>query len=200
MIDFNTVTEFEQTIAEFFGAPEAVAVDCCTHGIELCLRLAQPQQVTCPEHTYISIPFTFEKLNLTWQWERNLWSGQYLIGGTNIVDAASVWERGQYQSGTMTVLSFQFQKAMKLGRGGMILLDDTAAAQQLRAMSYDGRQRGTGWREQQINHIGYHYYMTPETAALGLEKFKILQHVRWAHQIWSDYPYLPNMPVFKNAQ
>ena len=74
MIDFNTVTEFEQTIAEFFGATEAVAVDCCTHGIELCLRLTQPRQVTCPEHTYISIPFTFEKLNLTHQFYSNIYT------------------------------------------------------------------------------------------------------------------------------
>jgi dTDP-4-amino-4,6-dideoxygalactose transaminase len=199
MIDFNTVTEFEQTIAEFFGATEAVAVDCCTHGIELCLRLTQPQQVTCPEHTYISIPFTFEKLNLTWQWERNLWSGQYLIGGTNIVDAASLWERGQYQSGTMTVLSFQFQKAMKLGRGGMILLDDTAAAQQLRAMSYDGRQRGTGWREQQISQIGYHYYMTPETAQLGLDKLPAAIQNTPRQWVVTDWPDLTQMKIFKRS-
>ena len=37
-MDFNTVTKFENKIAEFFGSPYAVAVDCCTHGIELCLR------------------------------------------------------------------------------------------------------------------------------------------------------------------
>jgi dTDP-4-amino-4,6-dideoxygalactose transaminase len=34
-MNFNTVTEFENQIAEFFGATYAVAVDSCTHGIEL---------------------------------------------------------------------------------------------------------------------------------------------------------------------
>ena len=37
-MSFEVVNKFENKIAEFFGAPYAVAVDCCTHGIELCLR------------------------------------------------------------------------------------------------------------------------------------------------------------------
>ena len=35
----NPIEQLEHKIAEYFGAPYAVAVDCCTHGIELCLRL-----------------------------------------------------------------------------------------------------------------------------------------------------------------
>jgi acetyltransferase-like isoleucine patch superfamily enzyme len=38
LMNFNTVTEFENQVAEFFGAPYAVAVDACTHGVELSLR------------------------------------------------------------------------------------------------------------------------------------------------------------------
>ena len=34
---FDVITDFENEIAEFFGAPYGVAVVCCTHGIELCL-------------------------------------------------------------------------------------------------------------------------------------------------------------------
>jgi dTDP-4-amino-4,6-dideoxygalactose transaminase len=34
----HIVTEFEQKIAEFFGAKYAVATDCCTHAIELRIR------------------------------------------------------------------------------------------------------------------------------------------------------------------
>ena len=37
-MNFETVTNFEKKIAEFCGSPFAVAVDSCTHGIELCLR------------------------------------------------------------------------------------------------------------------------------------------------------------------
>jgi len=35
---FEYVTEFESQIADFFGAPYAVATDSCTHALELCLR------------------------------------------------------------------------------------------------------------------------------------------------------------------
>ena len=38
---FDSVAEFEEKVADFFGAPYAVAVDCCTHAIELCLRYKQ---------------------------------------------------------------------------------------------------------------------------------------------------------------
>ena len=34
----STVYQFEQTIANFYGAPYAIAVDSCTHAIELCMR------------------------------------------------------------------------------------------------------------------------------------------------------------------
>ena len=43
-MSFDTVEQFERTIADFYGAPYAVAVDCCTHGIELCLRYHLQQQ------------------------------------------------------------------------------------------------------------------------------------------------------------
>jgi len=63
-MSFNTITEFENKIAEFYGAPYAVAVDCCTHGIELCLRYFDVNEFDCPSHTYISIPFLANKLNV----------------------------------------------------------------------------------------------------------------------------------------
>jgi len=37
-MSFQAVTDFENKIAKYFGAPYGVAVDCCTHAIELCLR------------------------------------------------------------------------------------------------------------------------------------------------------------------
>ena len=36
---FSTLFEFEQALADYTGAPYAVATDCCTHAIELCLRM-----------------------------------------------------------------------------------------------------------------------------------------------------------------
>ena len=87
-MNFTTVKEFEEKIAEFYGAPYAVAVDCCTHAIELCLRYLKPDRVTFPTRTYISVPFLGEKLDLWWDWDSSEWSNHYTIGYTNIVDAA----------------------------------------------------------------------------------------------------------------
>jgi len=40
-MSFEVVKEFENKVADFFGAPYGVAVDSCTHGIELALRYAR---------------------------------------------------------------------------------------------------------------------------------------------------------------
>jgi dTDP-4-amino-4,6-dideoxygalactose transaminase len=195
-MNFNTVKEFENTIAEFYGAPYAVAVDCCTHAIELCLRYQKPSKVTFPTRTYISVPFLGNKLNLDWEWDITEWKDYYPIGGTNIIDAAVYWKAGGYIPDTFMCLSFQYQKHLSLGRGGMILTDNKKAAEELKKMSYDGRNPNTPWRNQNISSIGYHYYMTPEIAQLGLDKFTeavITPPRDWKYQDWPD---LRNMQIF----
>jgi len=195
-MNFNTVKEFENTIAEFYRAPYAVAVDCCTHAIELCLRYQKPSKVTFPTRTYISVPFLGNKLNLDWEWDITEWKDYYPIGGTNIIDAAVYWKAGGYIPDTFMCLSFQYQKHLSLGRGGMILTDNKKAAEELKKMSYDGRNPNTPWRNQNISSIGYHYYMTPEIAQLGLDKFTeavITPPRDWKYQDWPD---LRNMQIF----
>lgn len=67
-------------------------------------------------------------------------------------------------------ISFQYRKHLSLGRGGIILTNSKKDAIILKKMSYDGRLPNVPWRDQNIETFGYHYYMTPETAKLGLEK------------------------------
>ena len=45
----------------------------------------------------------------------------------------------------------------------MILTDKKYIRDNLKRMSYDGRDPDIPWRDQNISTIGYHYYMTPET-------------------------------------
>lgn len=197
---FDHVAKFEEVIAEFFNAKYAVAVDSCTHAIELCLRLSQVKQTQCPKHTYLSIPMTLNKLQIQWSWVDNLWHDYYYLNNTNIIDAAVLWEKDSYIPGTMMCLSFQFKKHLSIGRGGMILLDDKEAYHELIKLSYDGRVRDIPWAEQNITSYGYHYYMTPESALLGLEKFQTIQHTppqKWTHM---NYPDLSKLPVFANVK
>jgi dTDP-4-amino-4,6-dideoxygalactose transaminase len=196
---FNTVDQFEKTIAAFYGAPYAVATDSCTHAIELCLRLQNIRTTTCPAKTYVSVPMTFKKLHINWAWTDAEWIDWYQLGDTNIIDAAVLWQPNSYKPGKMMCLSFQYQKHLSLGRGGMILTDDEYAYKEYIKMSYDGRLRGTPWAEQDISSPGFHYYMTPETAQLGLDKFEKAKYTAPTRWTFKNYPDLRNMTIFKNA-
>ena len=79
----------------------------------------------------------------------------------------------------------------------MILTDDKNAALILKKMSYDGRIPNVPWREQNVDTLGYHYYMTPETAQLGLNKLS--DAVSNKPREWSllDWPDLREMEIFK---
>lgn len=94
-------------------------------------------------------------------------------------------------------LSFQYRKHLNLGRGGMILLDNKEAYDVLKKMVYDGRTNDKPWGDQNIDMIGYHYYMTPETASLGINKFKEVFSEEPKRYQYLDYPFLPNMEIFK---
>ena len=48
-MSFEAVSKFEKKVAEFYGAPYAVAVDCCTHALELCLRYEKVEHFTVPK-------------------------------------------------------------------------------------------------------------------------------------------------------
>lgn len=199
MPSFDTVKEFEKTVANYFGSKYSVATDSCTHAIELCLRYDNIKDTKCPSHTYLSIPMTLTKLGIKWVFNNDKWDSYYYLENTRIIDAAVLWERNSYIPKTLMCLSFQFKKHLSIGRGGMILTDDYDAYRSLNLMSYDGRNNDLSWIEQDIKHIGYHYYMTPESAEYGLSKFyKVKDNApkRWAYY---DYPNLSNLTVFKNG-
>ena len=199
MIDFSTIEEFEKKVSDFFGSPYGIAVDSCTHGIELCLRYTNAKKINVPKNTYLSVPFLAEKLNIERIWRDENWEDYYTLNYDNprIIDAAVLWRHNSYIPGTFMCLSFQYQKHLSLGRGGMILTDNAEAAADLKKMTYDGRLPNIPWRAQDIDTIGYHYYMTPETAKLGLEKLQNAIEVKPRQWVVTDWPDLTQMSVFK---
>ena len=195
-MNFEVVTEFEEKIAEFFGAQYAVAVDSCTHGIELALLYTKVDHITVPKHTYLSIPFLADKLKIDRFWKDEDWKDYYYLTD-NIIDAAVLWKPNSYIPNTFMGISFQYQKHLSLGRGGVILTDNKQAALKLKKMSYDGRLPNIPWRDQNIDTIGYHYYMTPETAKLGLEKLQNAINSTPKKWVITDWPDLTQMNIFK---
>lgn len=201
-MSFEIVKTFEDKIAEYFGSKYAVAVDCCTHGLELCLRYTNADKIVVPKQTYLSVPMLADKLNISREFIHDEWDDYYYITD-NIIDAAVLWEENSYVPGTLMVLSFQFKKHLSLGRGGAILTDNLDAWYKLKEMSYDGREPESDqpWANQDITTIGYHYYMTPETAYSGVQKlsnvdFQSKEVKKWSYK---DYPVLTEFNIFKNG-
>ena len=196
-MDFSIIDRFEKKIADFFGAPYAVAVDCCTHGVELSLRYTKAESITVPKRTYLSIPFLSDKLGINLEWKDENWKDFYYVTD-KVIDAAVLWKRNSYIPNTFMSISFQFRKHLSLGRGGVILTDDAEAYEALKKMSYDGRIPNVPWMQQDIDSIGYHYYMTPETAELGLHK--LVDAFKTEPNQWTvnDWPDLTQMKIFKN--
>ena len=196
-MSFEIVKEFEAKIAQFYGAPYAVAIDCCTHAIELCLRYKDVKKIIVPVRTYLSIPLLSMKLNIQLEWKEENWKDYYYIGDTNIIDAAVLWRKNSYIAGTFMCVSFQFRKHLSLGRGGVILCDKVEDYKILKRMSYDGRLPDIPWADQNISTMGYHYYMTPETAALGLKKLPEAMSTPPRQWTLNDWPDLRKMEIFK---
>jgi len=201
-MSFETITKLEERLADFFGAPYVVCLDACTHGIELCLRLQKLSSISVPKRTYISVPFLANKLNINLKWRDEEWQDYYKVNEDfkPIYDAAVLWKKNSYIPGSFMCLSFQFQKHLSLGRGGAILCDNKEDAISLKKMSYDGRLPNIPWRDQDIETYGYHYYMTPETAQLGLNKFDEAIKTEPKQWVITDWPDLTKMAVFNKRK
>jgi dTDP-4-amino-4,6-dideoxygalactose transaminase len=189
---FEKIIEFESALAEFTGAPYAVMTDCCTHAIELCLRYDNIQRVTFPAHTYLSIPMTMHKLDITYNYTDKLWTGEYQFIGTRIWDSARLLKRGMYRPGQLQCLSFGYDKPLSIGRGGAVLTDDVEVYNALKHQCYDGRDLNISpWEDQKVFKVGYHYKPTIEEAIRGLELLpNIVQEPKY-----KEYPDLRNITI-----
>jgi len=194
------VEMFEKEIAEYAGSKYAVAVDCDTNAIFLCLKYLKEYKeiITLPSHTYISVPNIvvtagYKRLNL----EEQHWEGLYQIKPLNIWDSAGRFTKGMYIGGdNFQTLSFQIKKRLPIGRGGMILTDNKEAYDWLVKARYDGRDLNKPQTEDNIEIFGYHMYMTPEDAARGLILFNQLNTEHEDTHTWESYKDLRENELF----
>ena len=160
-MSFQALSDFENKVAEFFGATYAVATDCCTHAIEMCLQLKFYVHLDIPAKTYISLPFMLEKIRMPYRLVDKHWRDYYYVAD-DIIDAALHWEKNGYIPKTKMCLSFHFKKHINIGRGGMILLDNKEERDRLVRMRHDGRSI----YENKNYNEAKHYFIT----ALELHK------------------------------
>ena len=168
---FAIVEEFEKRVCEFAGSRYAVSTNTGTSAIFLSLqyRLHEGMQyasVTVPAHTFISVPMAALQCGMPVAFEDYEWDGVYELEPYRVIDGALRFRKDMYQGG-LHCLSFQARKLLNIGEGGMILTDDAAAADWLKAARYSGR-KAPHYRIEDIDQIGWQLYMTPEKAARGL--------------------------------
>jgi len=72
--------------------------------------------------------------------------------------------------GNFGVFAFYPNKQITTGEGGMIVTDDSQAAEMIKALRNQGRAPGDTWL--QHTHLGYNYRMDEMSAALGLSQMK----------------------------
>lgn len=203
----EVITLFENKVAEFAGAKYAVAVDCCTHAMELSLRylidigeLSTRSVIYIPNNTYVSVYWMLKQLGFSVRVEEELyWERMYSLTGSRVFDCAVLWEKNMYKNtpayglNAMFCLSFQIKKMIPIGRGGMTLTDDKAAADWIRLASYDGRDLSVPYDQQgHVKGNGWHYYMTPEDAARGIILMDQIK-TQGTTASWQNYPSLKTM-------
>ncbi len=200
---WSVVEQFEQAMADYCDAPYAVAVDTCTSALFLCIQRFLPYYVTIPSRTYLGVACVAKHSGAVIKFVENDWIGDYPLvvwdDGTRIVDSACRLRRGMYKQldgrerapRSLTCLSFQSRKHLKIGRGGMILTDDKSHADWFRKARFCGRSETNSEPE----FVGWHCYMEPERAARGLVLLDSLPDQN--PDLKFDYPDLREYRVFQ---
>jgi dTDP-4-amino-4,6-dideoxygalactose transaminase len=191
MNDWKFVEEFEESVADYAGAKYGVSTDSCTHAIFISLLWEIQQtgikKVCCPTQTYISVPQTIRHLGLDILYIDEMWDGYYKIHNTSVVDSACLFTSEMYQKNTLWCVSFHHRKTLSTIRGGMILNDNLEFTEWAKKMVYDGRDRNKYMKDDFPTLCGYHYYMTPESAMIGLQNFKTLKKDNLPTSNYSQY-------------
>jgi dTDP-4-amino-4,6-dideoxygalactose transaminase len=197
---WDVIDIFEKKVAAFAGSRFGIAVDCCSHGLFLCMKyLKATGDITLPKKTYVSVPMQVIHAGCNVKFEDIKWFDQYQLKPYPIWDAATMWQRGMYQSGYQ-VISFQIKKYIPIGRGGMILTDDAQAYRWLKKACHDGRDMEKVYLHDEFELVVWHYYMTPEDAARGI----LLMDYKNSDcpKSWSDQSYhdISTKYIFNNSR
>lgn len=138
-----------------------------------------------------------DKIGIAYSFYDLRWQERYDVVPDRVEDAATLWRRGSYRPGTFMCVSFQNKKHLKIGRGGIILTDDAEAHQRLLRWRFDGRAPDQLQKNVDVSELGFHYYMTPDDAARGLQLFHQLADQPYQPWGWQDYRDLREFTYFQ---
>lgn len=194
---YRVVRAFERTIAEYAGSKYAVAVESGSAALFLSCLYVKVGEVTIPARTYPAVPCSIIHAGGSVRFSDKNWEGIYELAPYAIWDGALRFRRGMYGGG-LHCLSFHARKHLGIGRGGMILTDNSDADRWLRLARFDGREE-VGLNEQKEFHVlGWNFYLQPEQAARGLLLFSSLKHRDLPDLAFGDqgYPDLSKSEIY----
>lgn len=208
MIDaFKVVRDFEKAVADYTGAPEVVAVNSCTNGLFLVLKYLWGRvlcnDIQIPEQTYLSVPMQIHHAGFNVSFRDVNWSGMYQLDPLPLWDSARRFTRNMFMDTPYVgnpykyiVTSHHHSKILGATQGGCILHNDPDFDKWARRARFDGRAEGVAPKDDKDLVLGYHMYMSPDTAAQLLWKLSKLP-ANNPDLPWDDYPDLSTFEVFK---
>jgi dTDP-4-amino-4,6-dideoxygalactose transaminase len=174
---YKVTEEFEEKLADYTGARFAVTLDNMSNGLFLSLYYEHvvmnrtADTITIPNRTYPSVPCEIIHAGLKvdfWKVKGKTIKGAYQMEGSNVWDSALTFTADMYKPNTHMCVSFTGPyKHFKLSKGGAILTDDYDAYNWFKRARYSGR-RAVSYHEDNLDMLGWNFYMMPELAARGL--------------------------------
>lgn len=169
---YQVTRDFEQTIAEYTGAPYVVCVNSGTVALQLAVMWTMSGQglsyVEIPRRTYVSVPNAISRAGYSVTWRDEDWHGIYQLWPVPVFDCALRFTSDMYRTGQFQCVSFAAAKILGIEQGGAILHDNAAADAWLRRMRFDGRTEGVDPMEDTFDLVALHCIMLPSIAAQGL--------------------------------
>jgi len=176
---YRVTEEFEEALSDYTGAPYVITIDNACNALFLCLyyekniaKTLKTDTITIPSRTYPGVPPEIIRNGLKIRFSEV--KGKYLCGayqleGSNVWDSALRFTHNMYVQGTFMCCSFTGGlKNFKLGsKGGAILTDNAEAAAWFKRARFSGR-REIPYMEDNLDMLGWNYYMNPELAVRGL--------------------------------
>jgi dTDP-4-amino-4,6-dideoxygalactose transaminase len=170
---YKITEDFEKALSDYTGAPYVITVDNASNALFLALMYekVKGQEITIPCRTYPSVPCEIihagAKVNFK-ELEGEKIKGAYQLEPTKVWDSALRFTSGMYIPDTHMCISFTGPyKHFKLSKGGAILTDNEEAYFWFKRARYSGR-RECSYHEDNLDMIGWNFYMMPELAARGL--------------------------------
>ena len=181
---YKVTEDFEKALADYTGAKYVVTVDNMSNALFLALyyenyvnKSIKQDFIYCPKRTYPSVPCEIIHAGLKVEFTENYGclnmkegtlTGAYELGNSNVYDSALSFTADMYLKGTHMCVSFTGPyKHFKLSKGGAILTDDKNAYRWFKRARYSGR-RECSYFEDNLDMLGWNFYMMPELAARGL--------------------------------